>query len=242
MCKLLTNVIVLGRGNTTQGSDAFSDAECLLKKPKHSRAELLQTLKQLMSEHKALRSRYNKLATERDQAYALLQDKYQIGQDPDEDTRRRATVTDLIGEGYGSQRSFERHKAMALGCVKRIAGECLLPPFTSTRNIMIVSVLGKDVVKQQQLAEAMLLHYKSCAEDAKGPVIEHGGYEWEAHAAIIAGLVEALETLRKRNNGRFPTKDRITQEVLLGAATFKAKDSMLSAIGNFCFVMHPCIC
>ena len=91
-------------------------------------------------------------------------------------------------------------------------------------------------MKQQQLAEAMLLHYKGGNEDGKGPSIEHGGYEWEAHTAIIAGLVEALETLRKRNNGRFPTKDRITQEVIIGAATLKAKGSMISAIGN---ALHP---
>ena len=73
-------------------------------------------------------------------------------------------------------------------------------------------------------------------EDGKGPSIEHGGYEWEAHTAITAGLVETLGTLRKRNNGRFPTKDRITQEVMLGAATLKAKGSMISAIGNG---LHP---
>jgi hypothetical protein len=80
----------------------------------------------------------------------------------------------------------------------------------------VVGAVGADAVKQQQLAEAMLLHYKGGNEDGKGPFIEHGGYEWEAHTAIIAGLVEALETLRKRNNGRFPTKDRITQEVIIG--------------------------
>ena len=102
-------------------------------------------------------------------------------------------------------------------------------------------------MKQQQLAEAMLLHYKGGNEDGKGPSVEHGGYEWEAHTAIIAGLVETLETLRKRNNGRFPTIDRITQEVMLGAATSKAKGSVISVTGND---LHPfvreliivCIC
>ena len=88
---------------------------------------------------------------------------------------------------------------------------------------------GKNVVAQQQLAEATLLHYKSGAEDNQ---TQPGGSEWEAHAAIVAGLVETLEMLRKRNGGRFPTEDRITQEVILSSVVSKAKGKMLSAIGT----------
>ena len=74
----------------------------------------------------------------------------------------------------------------------------------------------------------MLLHYKAGNEDSNAPP---GGADWEAHNAIIAGLVETLEMLRKRNNGRFPTNDRITQEVILSAAMKQAKGTMISAIG-----------
>jgi len=86
--------------------------------------------------------------------------------------------------------------------------------------------VGENVVAQQQLAEATLLHYKSGTEDNQ---TQPGGLEWEAHAAIIAGLVEML---RKRNGGRFPTEDRITQEVILSSVVSKAKGKMLSAIGT----------
>ena len=61
---------------------------------------------------------------------------------------------------------------------------------------------------------------------------ELGSTEYEAHAAVISGLVETLETLRKRNNGRFPTKDRITQEVILNSVVANAKGSMLNSIAR----------
>jgi hypothetical protein len=53
----------------------------------------------MVREHEALRSRYDKLATVHNRACALLQEKYQMGQDAEEDMRRRGAVTDLIGEG-----------------------------------------------------------------------------------------------------------------------------------------------
>ena len=61
---------------------------------------------------------------------------------------------------------------------------------------------------------------------------ELGSTEYEAHAAVISGLVETLETLRKRNNGRFPTKDRITQAVILNSVVANAKGSMLNSIAR----------
>ena len=62
--------------------------------------------------------------------------------------------------------------------------------------------------------------------------MEPGGVEYEAHAAVIAGLIETLETLRLRNNGRFTTHDRITQEVILNSVMSKAKGRVLSAISR----------
>ena len=126
--------------------------------------------------------------------------------------RRRAVITDLVGEGYdlsGSQRTFSRHKALIIGAVKRLAG-------------------ANNTVAQQQLAEAVLCHYKG----GKEGTVEKGSEEYIAHIAVIEGLVDTLETLRKRNNGRFPTKDRITQEVVLNAALSKASKSCFSAIAN----------
>lgn len=117
---------VAGRGHVKRDGDAFSDAERILKKPKQSRQELVQIIKQMIREHEALRSRYDKLATVHNRACALLQEKYQMGQDAEEDMRRRGAVTDLIGEGYDiAGRTFRRHRALAMGYVKRLAGEHL---------------------------------------------------------------------------------------------------------------------
>jgi hypothetical protein len=86
----------------------------------------VQIIKQMIREHEALRSRYDKLATVHNRACALLQEKYQMGQDAEEDMRRRGAVTDLIGEGYDiTGRTFRRHRALAMGYVKRLAGEHL---------------------------------------------------------------------------------------------------------------------
>ena len=121
-------------------------------------------------------------------------------------------VAELVGESYcmtGSQRTYERHKALALGAIKSIAGE-------------------GNTVRQQQLAEALMCHYKGGNESS----VEPGGVEYEAHTAVISGLVETLETLRRRNNGRYPTKDRITQEVVLSAVVKEAKGKVLRAVAR----------
>ena len=84
------------------------------------------------------------------------------GRDGDEEQEavrqksRRAVVTELVGEGYcmtGSQRTFARHKALALGAIKQIAG-------------------AGDSMKQQQLAEAVLHHYAS----GQKAVVEPGAW------------------------------------------------------------------
>ena len=107
-------------------SDAATHAERAIKKPKATVSELRQAPKGLLGEHRLLQQWYKKVVSERDQAYVLLQDKYQVGQDHDEDTRKRAVAAELIGKGYdmtGSQRTFGRHKALALGSIKHIAGD-----------------------------------------------------------------------------------------------------------------------
>jgi hypothetical protein len=145
-----------------------------------------------------------------------LKDEYSLGADDKADAvhreDRRKMVAELVGEGYcmtGSQRTYERHKALALGAIKSIAG-------------------AGNTIRQQQLAEAMLCHYKGGNESD----VEPGGVEYEAHTAVIAGLVETLETLRQRNNGRYPTKDRITQEVVLSAVVKEAKGKVLRAVAR----------
>jgi hypothetical protein len=190
--------------------DALSLAQNSLKRSKASECELRTALGKLTHEHSLLLKWHEQVVSERDRAYAMLRDEYQLGQDEEADRQRRAVVMDLVGEGYdmsGSCRTFQRHKAMALAAVTSIA--------------------GPDTVKQQQLAEAMLSHYATLPED-HSPSFD----DYEAQAAIIAGIAESLEVLRKRNGGRFTSQDRITQEVLLGAATVAAKDQMLSAIGQ----------
>ena len=111
-----------GRGLIKRDGDALSEAERLVKKPKATSHELKQVLRRIIHDHEALRSRYNKLASERDRAYALLQDKYQTGQDDQEDGQRAEVIADMLGTGYNSQRTFDRHKALALGYVKNLAG------------------------------------------------------------------------------------------------------------------------
>ena len=81
-------------------SDAATHAERAIKKPKATVSELRQALKGLLGEHRLLQQWYKKVVSERDQAYVLLQDKYQVGQDLDVDTQRRAVAAELIGEGY----------------------------------------------------------------------------------------------------------------------------------------------
>ena len=59
-----------------------------------------------------------------------------------------------------------------------------------------------------------------------------GSEEYVADSAVIEGVIEALELLKKRNAGRYTRQDRITQEVLLGAAVRKAKGKVLSSVAR----------
>ena len=112
-------------------------------------------------------------------------------------------VKELVGEGYdftNSQSTFRRHKALALAQLKQVAGV-------------------DNTLRQQQLAEAMLAHYRSGGEEDVHP----GSIDYNAHVAVIEGVIEALGMLKKRNLGRYTREDRITQQVLLSAAVCKAK-------------------
>ena len=104
-----------GRGLVKRDGDALNEAERRVKKLKATSHELKQVLRRMIHDHEALRSRYNKLASERDRAYALLQDKYQTGQDDQDDEQRAEVIADMLGTGYNSQRTFDRHTALALG-------------------------------------------------------------------------------------------------------------------------------
>ena len=76
-----------------------------------------------------------------------------------------------------------------------------------------------NTLRQQQLAEAMLAHYRSGGEEDVHP----GSIDYNAHVAVIEGVIEALGMLKKRNCGRYTREDKITQQVLLSAALCKAK-------------------
>jgi hypothetical protein len=207
-----------GRGHTgKRASTAVAEAEGVLKKPRPTLPEALSALGHVTDELKLVKQWYDKVVGERDQAYALLREDYLRGGDEQADAERRrdrrALVMEMVGDGYdfsGSQRTFQRHKALAVACIQKLAGK-------------------DDTVGQQQLAEAVMCHYKSGKEAA---VVPGNSVEYQAHAAVISGLVETLETLRKRNNGRFPTRDRITQEVILTAVMSRAKGKVLSAISR----------
>lgn len=198
-----------GRGHTGKRpatATALDQADAVLKKPSAGAEELRDALVHLAAEHRLLQRWYGKAISERNQAYALLRDEYATTCDScckgktaekseeERKTRRRAVITELVGEGYdlsGSQRTFQRHKALILAQIKQLAGR-------------------DDSVAQQQLAEAVLCHYKSDKEAG----VELGSNEYQAHVAVIEGLVETLETLRKRNNGRFPTKGNASEPLL----------------------------
>jgi hypothetical protein len=207
-----------GRGHVGKREGAaLEEAEGVLKKSRPTLPEAIAALSHLTAEHRLLKQWYQKVQGERDQAYALLRDEFMQGADEKTDVQfrkdRRALVMEMVGDGYdfsGSQRTFQRHKALAIGYIQQLAGK-------------------DDTVGQQQLAEALMCHYKSGKESGVEPA---NSVEYQAHAAVISGLVETLETLRKRNNGRFPTKDRITQEVILTAAMSQAKGRILSAISR----------
>ena len=121
-----------GRGHKREpdsADSAFHQAEVVLKKAKPSYAEVYSTLKKLTSEHRLLQNWYSQVLCERDRAYSLLVRKYELDGDPEREAvrkaDRRAMVAELVGEGYSmseSQRTFERHRALALGAIKSIAG------------------------------------------------------------------------------------------------------------------------
>ena len=170
-----------GRGHKRQPESALVGADAVLKKSKASNEELRQALGALTEEHRVLQRWYQQAKAARDRAHAVLCDEYLLGADEaaDEERKkdRRAVIAELVGEGYdlsGSQRTFSRHKALIIGAVKRLAG-------------------AENTVEQQQLAEAVLCHYKSDKEAG----VEKGSEEYQAHVAVIDGLVETLETLRK---------------------------------------------
>ena len=80
-------------------SSLFNKAISSVEKPKTTNHELRQVLRRIIHDHMhgALRSRYNKLASEQDRAYGLLQDKYQTGQDELEDGQRAEVIADMLG-------------------------------------------------------------------------------------------------------------------------------------------------
>jgi len=208
-----------GRGHTgKRNSTALEEAEGVLKKSRPTLREAVAALGHLTEEHRLLKQWYQKVQGERDRAFALLRADYLLGANEKTDAEfrkdRRALVMDMVGEGYdfsGSHRTFKRHKALAVAYIQQLAGK-------------------DNTMGQQQLAEALMCHYKS---DNKSELIKPTtSVESEAQAAVISGLVETLETLRKRNNGRFPTKDRITQEVILTSVISRAKGKVLSAISR----------
>lgn len=216
-----------GRGHTGKRSaSALDEADAVLKKPRATAEELRGALVKLSDEHRLLNNWFHQVKAERERAYSLLRDEYLLASDEKADEKckqdRRALITEMVGEGYdfsGSQRTFQRHKALAIGYIKRLSGK-------------------DNTVGQQQLAEAMMCHYKADNEAAAN----EAGPDYEAHAAVIAGLVETLETLRKRNGGRYPTKDRITQEVILNSAVSKAKGKMLRAIARLLKQSRSSVC
>ena len=108
---------------------------------------------------------------ERNQSYSLLADEYSLGANSgfDEVQRadRRSFIQDMIGDGYhfvesvrSSNRTFKRHKALAIAQIKRIAGP-------------------DNPMKQQQLAAALVEHYKG----GGGDNCEVATEEYVAHAA-----------------------------------------------------------
>lgn len=131
------------------------------------------------------------MTAERNEAFALIRDDYaryvgssEIDPDADESTAskrtqdRRRMVKELVGEGYNfsnSERTFQRHKALALAQLKQIAGP-------------------DNTLRQQQLAESLLGHYRASNEEK----VEPGSVDYTAHVAVIDGVVEALRMLKKR--------------------------------------------
>ena len=125
---------------------------------------------------------------------------------------RRSLAIEMLGQQYdtsGYKSTYRRHKALAIAQIKLIAGH-------------------DNFSRQQQLAEAVMEHYKCGAAGS----IESGGEDYAAHSAVIEGLAQTLQMLRARNSGRYPTEDRITQEVLLGSVVAASKGKFMSSISR----------
>ena len=154
---------------------------------------------------------------ERNRAYSLLHNEAAGCVDEESAATHRqdcrSLLHEMIGEGYDfdhSRRTFHRHKALALAQIKKIAG-------------------ADNILKQQQLAQSILNHYKG----GGGDTAHVGGTEYVAHAAVIEGVTETLRILKQRNTGRYTREDRITQQVLLSAAVSKADNKkMLNSIAR----------
>ena len=87
----------------------------------------------------------DKILEERDSFRALLLTQYQEGQNDLGDISRRQVVKSLIGDGWDMGRNeedFNYARKKTLACIK--------------------GVCGTDLLKQQQLAEAMYLRYARC--------------------------------------------------------------------------------
>ena len=87
----------------------------------------------------------DKILEERDSFRALLLTQYQEGQNDLGDISRRQVVKSLIGDGWDMVRNeedFNYARKKTLACIK--------------------GVCGTDLLKQQQLAEAMYLRYARC--------------------------------------------------------------------------------
>ena len=117
--------------------------------------------------------------------------------------QRNTIVQEMLGEGYDmSGKTFRRHRMQVMLAIRSIA--------------------GPEHLKQHQLAESL---YKRYTVD---PDIIHN----EAREAVLDGIREVLHHLRVRNTGRYPTMDRVTQEVLLTAAMAKASNHSVATIAS----------
>jgi hypothetical protein len=148
---------------------------------------------------------------QRNEAFSLLQDEYMCSDEAElveARANRRSAIKDLVGDGYNMDttgRTFRRHKALAIAQIKQIA---------------------RNPLQQQQLAQAVLEHYKG---GAGGAVTPDDRTEYAAHVAVIEGIVESLRMLKKRNGGRYTREDRIAQHVLLSASVLKSGNKKMQA-------------